>query len=78
VRGTRVAVPLLTAAVLGGLAVATVEKAGCADPGHYERVATGYELVGGCFDRADLMVPEAPAPDRTDPAAPSVAVPTRS
>ena len=63
VLGARAAVPLLAAAVLGGIAVATVEQAGCTDPGHYVAApGGGYTLVGGCFDPADLMVPDVPGP----------------
>jgi hypothetical protein len=41
--------------------VATVQQAGCAEPGHYELGTHGYELVGGCIAAGDLVVPE-PAP----------------
>ncbi|MCF7551223.1 MULTISPECIES: hypothetical protein [Pseudonocardia] len=58
--GLRAVVPLAAAALLGTLAIVTVDQAGCADPGHYERVQGGYQLVGGCFDPADLVVPQAP------------------
>jgi hypothetical protein len=69
-------VPLLAAAVLGTLAIVTVEQAGCTDPGHYVAVQGGYELVGGCLSPDDLVVPAAPsAPTPVLPAAP---VPPRS
>jgi hypothetical protein len=75
VRGIRAGalVPLAAAAVLGTLAIVTVEQAGCSDPGHYERVAGGYRLVGGCFDAADLVVPQIPPVD-----SPETSVPARS
>jgi hypothetical protein len=41
--------------------VVTVKSAGCDDPGRYELVAGGYELVGGCIAPGDIVVPE-PAP----------------
>ncbi|GAA4705528.1 hypothetical protein GCM10023215_51880 [Pseudonocardia yuanmonensis] len=75
-RGARAAVPLLAAAVLGTLAIVTVEQAGCTDPGHYVPVPGGYELVGGCLSPDDLVIPAAPAaPASVLPAAP---VPPRS
>jgi hypothetical protein len=59
----RAIAPLLVAAVLTAVAVFTVKGAGCDEPGHYELVAGGYELVGGCVAPGDLVVPEpAPAP----------------
>ncbi|GAA2853732.1 hypothetical protein GCM10010472_08720 [Pseudonocardia halophobica] len=73
-KGARAAVPLLAAAVLGTLAIVTVEQAGCADPGHYVAVPGGYELVGGCLSPDDLVVPAAPAA----PALPAAPVPPRS
>jgi len=58
--------PLLVAAVLAATAVATVQAAGCDNPGHYELGARGYELVGGCIAPGDLVVPE-PAPQLAPP-----------
>ncbi|WP_181784620.1 hypothetical protein [Pseudonocardia pini] len=72
--GVRAIVPLAVAAVFGTLAVVTVEQAGCTDPGRYQPVAGGYELVGGCFDPEDLVVPTTPD---LDPA-PASPVPPRS
>jgi hypothetical protein len=69
--GLRAIVPLAAAAVLGTLAIVTVEQAGCADPGHYERVPGGYQLVGGCFDPADLVIPQVPPAPATDSAVPA-------
>lgn len=67
----RTVAPLLVATVLAGVAVLTVANAGCADPGRYVAVPGGYELVGGCLNADDLIVP-APAPARTaDDAAPT-------
>jgi hypothetical protein len=72
--GARVIAPLAAAAVLGSLAIVTVQQVGCTDPGRYERVTGGYQLVGGCYDPADLVVPITP-----DTAPPPVApVPDRS
>lgn len=71
--GLRTIAPLLVAAVLTAIAVVTVESAGCDDPGHYEPVAGGYELVGGCIAPGDILVPgpdplPAPAADDAAPA----------
>lgn len=57
----RTVAPLIVAAALAAVAVATVRQAGCDDPGHYELGAHGYELVGGCIAPGDLVVPD-PAP----------------
>jgi hypothetical protein len=57
----RAIAPLLVAAVLTAIAVVTVKSAGCDDPGRYELVAGGYELVGGCIAPGDIVVPE-PSP----------------
>lgn len=75
-KGARAAVPLLAAAVLGTLAIVTVEQAGCADPGHYVAVPGGYELVGGCLSPDDLVVPAVPAAPA--PVLPASPVPPRS
>ncbi|MFR9801673.1 hypothetical protein ACL02T_05120 [Pseudonocardia sp. RS010] len=75
-KGARAAVPLLAAAVLGTLAIVTVERAGCTEPGHYVAVPGGYQLVGGCLSPDDLVVPTAPA--RPEPAGPAAPVPPRS
>ncbi len=69
----RAIAPLLVAAVLTAIAVVTVKDAGCDDPGHYEPVAGGYELVGGCIAPGDIVVPApvplpAPAADAATPA----------
>ena len=60
----RAIAPLLVAAALTAVAVATANGAGCADPGRYELGPNGYELVGGCIAAGDLMVPDPvpPAP----------------
>jgi hypothetical protein len=61
----RVLAPLLAAAALAAVAVATVRDAGCDDPGYYAPIEGGYELVGGCLAAGDLLVadpvPAAPA-----------------
>ncbi len=57
----RAIAPLIGAAALAAVAVVTVERAGCDEPGHYQLGAHGYELVGGCIAPGDLVVPE-PAP----------------
>lgn len=62
----RTTAPLLLAAGLTVLAVATVRDAGCDDPGHYELRADGtWSLVGGCVDPDDLVV--TPPPTVTAP-----------
>jgi hypothetical protein len=57
----RAIAPLLVAAALTAVAVATVDGAGCDEPGRYELGPSGYELIGGCLAPGDLMVPD-PAP----------------
>lgn len=66
----RTIAPLIVAAALTAVAVATVQQAGCDDPGHYELGAHGYELVGGCIAPGDLPIPE-PAPQPAPPLDPS-------
>jgi hypothetical protein len=69
----RAIAPLLVAAVLAAIAVFTVASAGCDDPGRYELVAGGYQLIGGCLAPGDIVVPH-PTPqeaDVTNPSAPS-------
>lgn len=63
--GSRVAgvLPLagasLAAVALAGVAVFTVAKAGCGDPGHYIQRDDGtVELVDSCLDPAHLPKPE--------------------
>jgi hypothetical protein len=57
----RTIAPILVAAALAAVAVATVDSAGCDDPGRYELGPSGYTLVGGCIAPGDLVVP-VPAP----------------
>jgi hypothetical protein len=57
----RAVAPVLAAAALTVVAVLTVRDAGCDDPARYEPRGAGYELVGGCLEPGDLVVPE-PAP----------------
>ena len=66
----RVLAPLLAAAALAAVAVATVRDAGCDDPGYYAPIEGGYELVGGCLAAGDLLVvdPAAPLPAEGDDA----------
>jgi len=60
----------LAAVTLAGVALFTVNQAGCADPGHYIQHDDGQvELVGSCVDPEHLP----PAPDT--PAEPKVAPP---
>ncbi|MEJ3653716.1 hypothetical protein WEH80_12100 [Actinomycetes bacterium KLBMP 9759] len=54
----RALAPLVVAGALAAVAVVTVERAGCADPGRYELVGDHYELVGGCIAAGDIVVPE--------------------
>ena len=66
--------PLVAAAALAVGAVVAARTAGCDDPGHYEKIAGGYVLVGGCLHPEDLMVPEpaqAPSPQPPDADAPA-------
>ena len=70
----RAVAPLLVAAVLAGVAVFTVARAGCDDPGHYVPSATGYVLVGGCLAPGDIVVKVPAAP----PAAGSAEAPAKS
>jgi len=49
-----------------------VRHAACADPGRYVPVAGGgYALVGGCVTPGDIVVPDRPAPNPDDAAAPT-------
>lgn len=57
---SRILAPLLAAAALVGVALATVRGAGCDDPGYLAPVDGGYELVGGCVAAGDLLVSEPP------------------
>lgn len=67
----RTVAPLLVATVLAGVAVLTAVHAGCDNPGRYLAVPGGYELVGGCLNPDDLIVP-VPVPALTaDDAAPT-------
>jgi hypothetical protein len=68
----RAAAPLLVAAVLAGVAVFTVQRAGCDDPGRYVPASTGYVLVGGCLAPGDIVVKTPPtAPLVTDAETPA-------
>ena len=63
----RVLAPLVVAAALAAVAVATVRGAGCDDPGYLAPVDGGYALVGGCIAAGDLLVAEpVPAPAGDD------------
>lgn len=75
--GSRVAgvLPLagasLAAVALAGVAVYTVGKASCADPGRYVQHDDGrVELVGGCLDPGQLPSPRkyTNTPEPTEPA----------
>jgi hypothetical protein len=61
----RAVAPLIVAAALTAVAVLTVARAGCDDPGRYVRGPNGYVLVGGCLAPGDLAVPGPASP--TDP-----------
>jgi hypothetical protein len=67
--------PLLVAAALTVVAVATVQQAGCDDPGRYERSGSGYVLVGGCVAPGDIVVPE---PAQRTPATVDTNAPAKS
>jgi hypothetical protein len=61
----------LAAVALGGVAVFTVQQAGCADPGQYVQRDDGQvELVGSCVDPKHL--PPAHDEQKTDEIAPAV------
>jgi hypothetical protein len=62
-----VAVSLIVAAAMATIALITVQRAGCGDPGHYVLRGNGYELVGGCVEPGDLPVAPASAPAQTNP-----------
>ncbi len=66
--GVRAVAPLIIAAALAAVAVATVARAGCDDPGHYEYLDSGYVLEGGCVAAGDLVLPgpASPAPAEAD------------
>jgi hypothetical protein len=77
--GSRVAgvLPLagasLAAVALAGVAVYTVGKAGCADPGHYVQHDNGQvELVDSCLDPAHLPKPQHKYDYTPEPAEPAV------
>lgn len=55
---------LAAAAALTGVAVFTVDRAGCPDPGHFERIGGQTRLVGGCL-RPDELPALAPPPAET-------------
>ena len=62
----------VVAAALAAVAVVTVQRAGCDDPGRYVPHAGGYELVGGCLSPGDIVAPDPrPATPAAEPGAPS-------
>jgi hypothetical protein len=61
-----IAVSLIVAAAMATIALITVQRAGCDDPGHYVLRGSGYELVGGCVEPGDLPVASAPAPSQAN------------
>lgn len=66
----RAAGPALAALALTGVALATVTRAGCDDPGRFVAHDDGYELIGGCVAKGDLVIPEpatVPEPGLPDP-----------
>jgi hypothetical protein len=68
------AVSLIVAAAMATIALITVQRAGCADPGHYVTRGGGYELIGGCIEPGDLPV----MPDQqTSAAEPDHSLPVR-
>jgi hypothetical protein len=59
----------LAAVTLAGVAVFTVQQAGCADPGRYVQRDDGQiELVGSCVDPEHL--PKSPSEHQNDPQEP--------
>jgi len=56
-----VAAVTVAATALAGVAVFTVNNAGCADPGRYVQHDGHVELVGGCVVARDLPQPPAVA-----------------
>ena len=67
----RAVAPLLVAAALAGVAVFTVQRAGCDEPGRYVPTAAGYDLVGGCLAPGDIVVKAPVAPPVTGVEAPA-------
>ncbi len=67
----RAVAPLLVATALAGVAVFTVQRAGCDDPGRYVPSASGYVLVGGCLAPGDIVVKTPVAPPVTGAEAPA-------
>ncbi|WP_232665762.1 hypothetical protein [Pseudonocardia sp. TRM90224] len=68
----RALAPLVVAGALAAVAVVTVERAGCDDPGRYELRGDHYELVGGCIAAGDIVVTDPVPPTPTvDPGAPN-------
>lgn len=59
----------LAAVALAGVAVFTVQQAGCADPGRYIQHDDGQvELVGSCVDPEHLPpAPESPGDEQISP-----------
>ncbi len=64
----------LAAVTLAGVAVFTVQQAGCADPGRYVQRDDGQiELVGSCVDPDRLpKVPAEHQDERPEPMAPAM------
>jgi hypothetical protein len=67
----RAVAPLLVAAALATVAVFTVQRAGCDDPGRYVPAPTGYVLVGGCLAPGDIVVQTPATPPTRDAEAPT-------
>ena len=67
----RAVAPLLVAVVLAGVAVFTVQRATCHDPGHYVASPDGYVLVGGCLAPGDIVVQAPVTPPAADADAPT-------
>ena len=67
----RAVAPLLVAAALAGVAVFTVQRAGCDDPGRYVPSASGYDRVGGCLAPGDIVVKTPETPPVRDAEAPA-------
>ena len=64
----RLVAPLVLAAALAGVAVVTVERAGCEAPGRYEVGTQGVAYVPGCLLPGELAPSRPDDPDRADTA----------
>jgi hypothetical protein len=57
---------VVAAAALAGAAVFTVSEAACPHPGRYVQDGVSLQVVGGCYNRADLPPTAVPAEAQGD------------